>query len=406
VRIASIGNTFTSIHRARRAALWITSSIALAMMTACGNDGTAPLVPASIAIGAPSATTSAEGTIQFSATVKDANGQTINVAPTWTVVNGGGTITSGGLFTAGDSVGTFVNTVVATSGAATSSSTVTVTAGGLASITVTADTGSLAIGATRQFVVVGKDAHGNVVDVPGRVWSVAHGGGGIDTAGVFTADTTAGIFANTVTATSGSITGTASVTVSPDPLETITVSPSTDSLVVGGQQTFTAVGHDSYNNVVAITPTWLVVGGGGTIDGSGVFTAGTTAGTFTNTVMARQGSGCGAINGRATVAVLPGALTTITVSPANPTLLVGGTQQFTAAGTDTYGNAIAITPTWEVIGPGGGSINATTGLYTAGGLPGTYTNSVAAFVNTLVGVTTVTIMPPPPPPPIIIIPSD
>jgi hypothetical protein len=371
------------------------SLFVLAALAACGSrEGTAPVVPASIVITTPSGTTSVTGTIQFSATVKDADGNTIAVTPTWSVVNGGGAITTDGLFTAGDSVGTFVNTVVATSGPATSSSTVVVTAGTLASITVTPDTVSLAIGAAQQFVAVGKDAQGHVVDIPNRVWSVAAGGGTVDTAGMFTAGTTAGTFAHTVTATSGSISGTAAVTVLPGPLASITVTPPSSSLAIGAQQTFTAVGYDDYDNVVAITPTWLVVSGGGAIDSSGVFTAGTVAGTFTNTVMARQGSGCGSTSGRASVTVLPGALTTVTVSPANPSVVEGATQQYAAVGTDTHGNVLSITPVWSMIGAGGGTIDASTGLFTAGSTAATFTNTVRATASSISGTASVTVTAP------------
>jgi len=388
------------VRTARSAIACVSGLFTLIALAACGNGmDTQPLIPASIVISSPSGTTATAGTIQFAATVKDANGHTITVTPTWSVVNGGGMITQAGLFTAGDSVGTFENTVVATSGTVTSSSTVVVTAGGLASITVTPDTVTLGVGGTRQFVAVGKDAHGNVVDIPNRVWSVAHGGGAIDTAGLFTAGTTANTFANTVTATSGSISGTASLTVAPGPLASITVSPPSSTLAIGAQQHFTAVGYDDYDNVVPITPTWLVLGGGGTIDTSGVFTAGTVAGTFTNTVVARVGGACVGISGHATVVVQPGALATITVSPSDPSLMVGMTQQFTATGADAHGNAVEITPVWSVIGTGGGTIDAGTGLYTAGFAPGTYSNSVAAYVGANVGLTSVTIFPAPPPPP-------
>jgi hypothetical protein len=377
-----------------------------AALAACGNSmDTQPRVPASIVITMPSGTTSVAGTIQYTATVKDADGHTLQVTPVWSVVNGGGTITSSGLFTAGDSTGTFENTVVASSGTVSSSSTVIVTAGGLASITLAPDTVSLAIGGTQQFVAVGRDAHGNVVDIPNRVWSVAHGGGTIDTAGLFTAGTTANTFANTVTATSGSISGTASLTVAPGPLASITVSPSSSPLAIGAQQSFTAVGYDDFDNVVPIAPTWLVLGGGGTIDTSGVFTAGTVAGTFTNTVVARVGGACVGISGHATVVVAPGPLATITISPSDPTVMAGTTQQFIAGGTDAHGNTVEITPQWSVVGPGGGTIDANTGLYTAGLAPGTYTNSVAAFVGSNVRLTSVTIFTVPPPPPPRVVPS-
>ena len=398
---ASFRKTLATVARSQRAAVSFVSRLCMAIaLAACGSGmDTQPRVPASIVITMPSGTTSVAGTIQFSATVKDADGQAIQVTPTWSVVHGGGAITASGLFTAGDSVGTFENTVVASSGTVSSSSTVIVTAGGLASITVAPDTVTVAIGGTQQFVAVGKDAHGNVVDIPNRVWSVAAGGGTIDTSGLFTAGTTANTFANTVTATSGSISGTASLTVAPGPLASIIVSPSSSPLAIGAQQSFTAVGYDDYDNVVTIAPTWLVVGGGGTIDASGVFTAGTVAGTFTNSVVARVGSGCGGISGRATVVVQPGPLATITISPSDPSLMPGMPQQFTAAGADAHGNAVAITPEWSVVGTGGGTINSSTGLYTAGSVPGTYTNSVAAFVGSSVGLTSVTIIASPPPPP-------
>ncbi|HEY2897875.1 MAG TPA: hypothetical protein VGJ12_12115, partial [Gemmatimonadaceae bacterium] len=159
MRLASFTNTFFARARETQRAITLTSSlfalVALVALAGCGNRmDTEPLAPASIVITTPSGTTSVTGTIQFSATVKDADGHTIQVTPSWSVVNGGGAITSGGLFTAGDSIGTFENTVVATTGTVTSSSTVVVTAGGLASITVTPDSVSLAIGATQQYLAV------------------------------------------------------------------------------------------------------------------------------------------------------------------------------------------------------------------------------------------------------------
>src|SRR5256885_2615685 len=160
VYIASLkrGSRASAAHITRSAASLVSSLLLAAALAACGNGvDTEPLVAAAIVITTPSGTTSVSGTIQFSATVEDAGGHTIDVTPKWSVTHGGGTITSGGLFTAGDSVGTFENTIVATSGAASSSSTVVVTAGALASITVTPDTVSLATGVTQQFVAVGKD---------------------------------------------------------------------------------------------------------------------------------------------------------------------------------------------------------------------------------------------------------
>jgi hypothetical protein len=84
-------------------------------------------------------------------------------------------------------------------------------------------------------------------------------------------------------------------------LATITVTPNPDTLDTGGTRQFVATGKDASNNTVPISPspTWSVVAGGGNINSSGFFTAGTTGGTYTNTVQATSGS----VSGTATVTV-------------------------------------------------------------------------------------------------------
>ena len=83
--------------------------------------------------------------------------------------------------------------------------------GTLASIAVTPHV-TLAIKVTQQFVAVGKDATGAVISIS-PTWSVAAGAGTISDAGLFTADTAPGTFISTVRASSGGISGSASVTV-------------------------------------------------------------------------------------------------------------------------------------------------------------------------------------------------
>lgn len=83
--------------------------------------------------------------------------------------------------------------------------------GNLASIAVIPNV-TLAIRTSQQFVAVGKDAAGAVVDISPR-WSMAAGGGTISDAGLFTADTAPGTSTSTVMASSGGVSGTASVTV-------------------------------------------------------------------------------------------------------------------------------------------------------------------------------------------------
>ena len=233
------------------------------------------------------------------------------------------------------------------------------------------DPANLGIGAAQQFTAVGRDASGNVVAIT-PTWSTVAGGGAISGAGLFTAGTVPGTYTNTVKATSGGISGFATVNVNAGPLATITVSPDPANIGVGATQQFTAVGRDASGNVVPITPTWSAVAGGGAISGAGLFTAGTVPGSYTNTVEATSGS----ISGFATVNVSAGALASITVTPDPVSLAITGSQQFTATGRDAFGNVVAITPTWSTVA-GGGSISGS-GLFTAGTVPGTYTNTIQA----------------------------
>ena len=264
-----------------------------------GISGPGPLVTIAVT---PNPVTMVTGTTQqFVAVGKDFSGANVPLTPTWSVVSGGGTITSSGLFTAGTTPATFTNTVKATSGSISSTATVTVTAGALATIVVTPNPVSLVIGTTQQFTAVGKDAGGNVVAIT-PVWSVVTGGGSIGTAGLFTAGTTPGTFTNTVKATSGTVSDVATVTVTaPAPsLATITVTPNLVSMLTNGSQQFAAIGRDGNGNSFPISPVWSVVNGGGSINANtGLFTAGAVTGMFPNTVRATSG----AISGTATVAV-------------------------------------------------------------------------------------------------------
>jgi Ice-binding-like/Bacterial Ig-like domain (group 2) len=346
-------------------------------------------------------TVAVTGTQQFTVVAKDFSGATIAVTPTWSVVASGGAIGSDGVFTAGTTPQTFPNTVMATVGGLTATATVIVIPGPLASIIVTPKPVTLSVDLSQQFTALGLDAVGNVVPLT-PAWSVVNAvAGSIGTAGLFTAGTTPGAFANTVKASSGTIAGTATVNVTAGPLTTITVSPNPQSLVNGTTQQYTAVGKDAGGNVVAITPNWAVVAGGGSIvAASGLFTAGATAGTFANTVQASVGS----VAGFATVVVTSGALALITVTPNPVTMQTSTTQQFTAAGQDAGGNAFLISPVWSVAS-GGGSIDPNTGVFTAGVAAGAVTvqatsgsiSGTAAITVTLAApvVATITVVPNP-----------
>ncbi|WP_224244180.1 beta strand repeat-containing protein [Hyalangium gracile] len=343
---------------------------------------------ASIEVTPDTTTLGVNGSQQFTATGKDSAGNTVPVSVTWSVANGGGSISSTGLFTAGATTGTFTNTIKATSGTVSGFATVTVQPGALASVEVAPSSVTLPIHGTQQLTATGKDSAGNTVSVS-VTWSVVNGGGTINATGLFTAGTTPGTYASTIKATSNGISGFATVTVQPGALASITVTPNTATLPISGEQQFTATGRDSAGNTVSAAITWSVVNGGGAIDASGLFTAGTTPGTFTNTIKASSGG----VSGLASVTVQPGALASLELTPGSATLAIKGTQQFTATGRDSAGNVVPAAVTWSVAN-GGGSIDAT-GLFTASTVAGTFAQTVKATSGSLSATASVTVNPGP-----------
>ena len=203
----------------------------------------------------------------------------------------------------------------------------------LTTITVLPASASVQTGGTRQFNATGYDQFGNPMSPqPTFTWSVS-GGGTISSSGLFTAGATAG-GPFMVTASSGSVNGTASVTVTARPvLTTITVSPASASVQTGGTRQFNATGYDQFGNPMSPQPTFTwTVSGGGTINSSGLFTAGATAGgPFTVTASS------GSVNGTAQV--------TVTSVPANFSLSVSPTSQSVSrSGAATASYSVTITP--------------------------------------------------------------
>lgn len=90
-------------------------------------------------------------------------------------------------------------------------------------------------------------------------------------------------------------------------LVSIVVTPNPVTVAANAQQQFTAVGYDASGNVVSISPTWSVTASGGTIDVSGLFTAGTVAGDFANTIRATASG----VFGRASVSITTTALASV-----------------------------------------------------------------------------------------------
>jgi len=116
-----------SLQNASRG-MWLAALLLVAFGAGCNSDSTSPGVLTTIVVAPSPATVGLQGTQQFTAVFKDASGNIITTgSPTWSVAQGGGTISTTGLFTAGPAAGTFNNTVKATSGTVSGTATVIVT---------------------------------------------------------------------------------------------------------------------------------------------------------------------------------------------------------------------------------------------------------------------------------------
>jgi subtilisin-like proprotein convertase family protein len=250
---------------------------------------------------------------------------------------------------------------------------------------------TVADGGTRQFSAIANDQFGaNLAQQPAFTWSLT-GVGSVSSAGLYTAPAS-GTGSATVRASTGALSATASVTVSPLGGPSIT-SPAKASNQTATTVTLT-VGASDAGGASSLVYTWAVTGtppAPVSFSNNGNSTASTTTVTFTAlgtynfVVTVKDASNLSATS---TVSMTVSAvLTTISVTPATVTLTAGVTQQFSATGNDQFGHALAVQPVfiWS-IGSGSGSISST-GLFRAGATSAT----VVATSGTVQGQAAVTV---------------
>ena len=329
--------------------------------------------PSQIVISPASAVVSMGQTQEFTAAIQNAYGETLSGGTvTWSADSALGTITSGGVFSA-STVGSGV--VTATYGGIIGTAPVAVIDGSVVSVSISPASASVTSGATQQFAVSVLDSGGNTVAVT-PAWSVSGGIGTMAADGTFTAGTAG---SGSITATVNTVSQTASVTVTPGALDTMTIAPSSATVLNGETLQFTATGADANGNTVSANPTWAVTGGIGSIDTAGLFTASAVG---SGAVTATSGSVTASVD----VTVIAANIASITVSPATATVQSGATQQFTATVLDTDGAAVSVTPTWAVTG-GVGAVDGD-GLFTGGA---TGSGGVTATAGGVTGSATVTV---------------
>ncbi|HKV75111.1 MAG TPA: hypothetical protein VJN95_11370 [Gemmatimonadales bacterium] len=318
---------------------------------------------------------------QFSATGDWSDGSSKPLAVTWSGT--GGSITAGGLYTAGSTTGTY--RVIATDPAGTLADTaaVTVTNAVLTQITVSPGSASIAAGLTRQFSAAGHLSDG-AVTTPTVNWSAT--GGSITPDGVFTAGATPGSYQVTATDQSGTLTASATVTVTAPVLTQLAVIPASATVHAGLTQQFTVSGTLSDGSTVTPAVTWSATGGN--ISPQGLYTAGATLGPFQVTAT-QAGSG---LSASAAVTIAPALITSLDVTPGAITLAPGAAQQFTASARMSDGSLSSPQVVWSATG---GAVTADGG-YTAGTTSGAYQVTASLPDGSLAAHAAVTISPPAP----------
>jgi hypothetical protein len=269
------------------------------------------------------------------------------------------------------------------SGSSSGNPTPTVTA-----IAVTPSMDTLAPGATQQYAAIATFSDGSTNYVTSAVtWtSSATAVATINKAGLATGVASG---ATTLKAAVDGISGTATLTITPAAasLSSISVTPATASLAAGASQQFTATGNYSDGSTANLTSsvTWTSSDPSvSTINAAGLAT-GIAAGSATITATLNSVTGTASLTVTAAVATL----TSIAVTPANPTFTAGTTQQFTATATYSDGSTanVTTTATWASSNTSAATID-TSGLAT-GVTAGSTT--ITATLNSVTGSTAATV---------------
>ena len=355
--------------------------------TAEGKSATAaitvtPVPVGSLSLSPASASIPAGTTQQFSALVKDAQGNVLSgrVVSWLSGAPAVATIDQTGLATA---VGNGSAIIIASSEGQQATVTLTVTPVTVTSVQVTPANNTLQVGQTQQLAAVVSD--GNGTPLPGKVptWtSSATTVATVSNSGLVTA---VGAGSATITATSDGVGGTASVLVAPVPVGSVSITPPSASLPVGGTLTLQVALADGTGNTLPTTGRVITYTSNAptvaSVSSAGVVTA-LSAGSADIVVT------CEGKTATATITVTVPAVASVDVTPSSSTLSTGGTVQLTAVAKDAGGTTIPGIPiTWSTSDGLVATVN-TTGLVTA---VAAGSASITATAGSVLGIATVSV---------------
>lgn len=343
--------------RVRRLLMAAVVLLSTPWLTQCADAVSDPPPVAAVALSTTAASLSVGGTVGLNVTLKDANGQVVTGQPvTWSSSNTSvATVSRAGVVTAlnpGDA------RIAVSAFGKSATAQITVTARPVASVVVTPAVVSVQTGATTTLQARPLDSDGNALN--GRTVTWATGNAAIATVNASGVVTGVSPGATAITATVEGRVAQVAVTVTLPPVATVSVTPTRDTLAVGGSRQFTVVVRDAggaalTGRTIAWSSSNVAVA---TVSSTGSVAA-VAPGTVTITATSEGRTGT------ATVVVLARLASVVIVSPASGTLVVGTTQALTTQVTDEQGNLLTGRPvTYTTDAPSVATVSAT-GVVTA-----------------------------------------
>jgi uncharacterized protein YjdB len=337
----------------------------------------------SIAISPAASSIAVHTSQQFTATGTYSDGSSADLTSlvTWASSSTGvATIDASGLASA---LNTGSSNISASLGGVSQSTSLTVTAPTIVSIAVTPVGLTLGIGINQQFVATATYSDGSSADLTSAVtWGTsASSVASINSSGLAT---TAAAGQTTITARLGGFSDSTTLTVVAAHLVSIAVNPAVQTIAAGTTLQFTAIGSfDDGSTQLLQSVNWSAaptsvasVGATGMVSG---------VGTGTATITATSGS----VSGTASLTVSGATLVSIAVMPANSSMAVGTTKQFTATGTysDSSTQDVTASVIWTSSTPAAATINAQ-GLASS---IATGTTTITASFGSITGSTGLTV---------------
>jgi Big-like domain-containing protein len=322
------------------------------LLYSCGGSGSNATLQ-SIEITPGSAKAAAGTSTQLTATgiFSDGTHENLTYQVTWSSSNSAvANVTAGGVANA---VAQGSTKVSATMGTVTGSAAYNVSAAALVSIEVTPSRPSIASGMTLQFTATGIFSDNSTQNLTTQVlWSSSKSGAATvsSTAGSDGLVTTTSVGSVVISASSGTISGSTTLTITAALLSSIEVTPPAKTIPKGLTQQFTATGVFSDNSTQDLTTqvTWSSSAAAiAAVSNLGVVTASSVG---TTTINASLGA---VTSPGAPVTVSPAALVSIQVTPPTPRIANGLTAQFTAIGiyTDNSNMNVTTNVNWHPSNP-------------------------------------------------------